>query len=515
MTQVFAIINSFHWIDHWKQVHRSYLSSSTRIALLITRNCVDSSAKKIKSVLHSFWQHELLNVVTITLTRSLPLIHTYNPFQMSDDNVPGKLLNVTNKFFPDKLKNLHKHPVRVAFYENPPYVYPRTYPAPMDGGDYALMTFLSERLNFTMKSTMKKSSFTDAFFQLSNAKRTASIADLLTEDADILGNSFYLESINGQELEILYPRWRTALVVIVPRTRPIRGILNMFSSIDLTVVILFSIVMVLLTVYLRVEKDTHIFIHIWRLLIYQHFDFIGTRASERLFCMSFVIWSFFLVEFYEGRLVNDLSSSFYNDIKTLRGLVDSKLPVLLPSWQWTVLSHSSIQERVELVEQLQIEGNFTKCAQRAVEVGDAGCTMDANAADYFKDHIAKNAYEETNDGAVKGQLRVMEEPLINFWRLHATRKTFFLKDKIDYVIAIIQEGGLLKKWESDEKDRQFREHLEEQKESVGMDKMGAAFQLLMYGHCLAAGQLFIELAWHAFKKNHLKGWDDSEDAFVG
>ncbi|THK33191.1 uncharacterized protein LOC114841538 [Diachasma alloeum] len=515
MTHIFAIINSFEWMNHWKQVHRSYLSAPTRIALLITGSCTDSHVKSIKSILHGFWQREMLNVIAITPTQDLPLIHTYNPFLVGTENPPGELMNLTSEFFPDKLKNLHKYPVRIAFYENPPYVYPKTHPAPMDGGDYALMTFLSERLNFTMKSSMKQVTFADTFFQLSNRKRTAAIGDLLMRDTDILGNSFYLESINGQELDILYPRWRTALVVIVPRTRPIRGILNMFSSVDLTVVILFFIVMILLVVYLRVEKDTHIFIHVWRLLIYQHFDFIGTRASERLFCISFVIWSFFLVEFYEGRLVNDLSSSFYKDIKTLRGLIDSKLTVLVPSWQQTVLSHSSIQERMELVGQLEVEGNFTKCAQRAVEAGDVGCTMDANAADYFKDHIAKNAYEETNDGTVKGQLRVMEESLMSFWRLHATRKRFFLKDKLNEVIGIIQEGGLLKKWESDEKDRQFREHVEEQKESVGMDKMGAAFQLLMYGHCLATGQLLIELAWHAFKKNHLRGWDDSEEAFVG
>lgn len=121
---------------------------------------------KLDDIFKLFWWLQIFNVNIIfeDINKTI-LVKTFNPFQAGRCNVTSSVIInqfkdgkfLTNVMFPDKMKNLHNCPIRVAVFNNSePSVFVKRFAngsMSLSGSDISLVKVLSQSLNFKIVYT--------------------------------------------------------------------------------------------------------------------------------------------------------------------------------------------------------------------------------------------------------------------------------------------------------------------------------------------------------------------------
>lgn len=164
---------------------------SPRPKLLIVYKTLQTfTSESFQNILTYAWSFEFIDC-TILVTNSeniTSIIYYYNPFTK-------KFIknNEITKLFPDKLCNLHGHPIKIPSIEIPPYIHvirdSKGVPVDMSGSSYQYCRILSETLNFSVKIVP---GFEDSVIR---ANFTALFKKLHSKEIDMLTFPFNVRSI--------------------------------------------------------------------------------------------------------------------------------------------------------------------------------------------------------------------------------------------------------------------------------------------------------------------------------
>lgn len=128
----------------------------------------------------------------------------------------GKFKNETKNFFPDKMKNLHNRPIRVAVAAfSKPYVIEEFLPDEsyrFSGLDISLIETLSESLNFKIDYTFFKS----VGYIYENGSATESFKALLNNETDVMISGWQLKAYRLNFFDTSTSYWNEKVVFVVP-----------------------------------------------------------------------------------------------------------------------------------------------------------------------------------------------------------------------------------------------------------------------------------------------------------
>lgn len=151
-----------------------------------------------------FWNFHILNSIILFWSHELN-VFTYFPFNKTLIQFTNDALK-TGHLFPDKLKNLEKYPIRLAWFNE----WDRSNMLTNDfhGGPDALLFYeIFQRINATIVDVIVP------FFQgnglLNNSTNgTGTLGAILREEADVAINIRYYENryLDGSLVEMTYPR---------------------------------------------------------------------------------------------------------------------------------------------------------------------------------------------------------------------------------------------------------------------------------------------------------------------
>jgi Ligated ion channel L-glutamate- and glycine-binding site len=160
--------------------------------------------KEVQEMFRILWKLQIFNVnVMFEGENKEVLVQTFMPFnaQNCNDTTPvlinifkdGTFVNGTLNFFPQKIKNLHNCPVRVAIStDQKPYVIQNKFPNgsySLNGGDIDLINVLSSSLNFRINLTY----IGEQGYFLSNGTAVGPLKALLDGNADFSVAGWFLK----------------------------------------------------------------------------------------------------------------------------------------------------------------------------------------------------------------------------------------------------------------------------------------------------------------------------------
>lgn len=156
---VFVIAQFKEFETLFEKAAESLLKSSGLFIIIL----LNGEIREIQNIFQLLWSMQISNVnVIFGNSNGTISIETFMPFNLKscNDTTPilineyrnGKFANGLDKFFPDKMKNLHNCSIRFSIFHNTePYVIPRRMPSGeyrYSGRDISIIETLSENLNF-------------------------------------------------------------------------------------------------------------------------------------------------------------------------------------------------------------------------------------------------------------------------------------------------------------------------------------------------------------------------------
>jgi hypothetical protein len=220
---IFAIQTFEEFLDIHEKIIRDIFKFNGRYLVVLTCGIIAETREIFKLL----WKLQIFNVnVMFEDENGEVLVQTFLPFnaQNCNDTTPilinkfkdGKFINGTDNFFPQKMKNLHNCPVRVAIaIDNQPYIIQRTSmngSHDLTGRDIHVLKSLSKSLNFRIDYTY----IGEEGYFYPNGTSIGPLKTLLDGDADISISNWWLKESRLKFFDTTIPYAADQLVFVVP-----------------------------------------------------------------------------------------------------------------------------------------------------------------------------------------------------------------------------------------------------------------------------------------------------------
>lgn len=503
--------------SQWRSFYGSNCwNSAAPIAIWITHF---ADLNDLQQLLAEFWHNNSINVVLLVLDKlkNKTIAYTYDPFAFKvktkfGNRERGKLYEITGKeatLFPDKLKNLNGYSIPISLYQHQPHARLNNDSIELaDGKDVNYCRFLSQWMNFSIALKTAKVPLINYIVNLPNKTRVNVIGDIITNRSIFIGNAVHWEIINTAVVDIVYPQWRSKIVVVVPSNDdPIPGIVTILHSNSGLTLVLILIAIIALTLFLMIRKEDDIMMKILKLLLFQIVNRIGEKSPARIFWISLIYWAFLLVTIFQSQLINDLSApEFYDEIDSLDELDKSNLTLMTKEWEWETLNSSKLESKRRLLDQAVVEVDFRKCMSLMEKFRNVACSIDGSYAKFIKSQNTLQASNENYNASKKANFHFLDEPLVSFWKTYAVKKDSPFLAKMNKAAIRLVEKGIMKKWYNDDVKKNLKIQPNKPLNSnIGMDHYRGVFLIYLFGNLVAGGCFLVEVVHYRLRiKNRLQ-----------
>lgn len=168
---------------------------------------------QLHRLLSAVWQRKILDAVVIT---DVQHIYTFEPYIAA-----GFALKriIDEQYFYDKLKNLHKHQLRITMLKDFLRAIPRERAADGYTGVDGLLasnivSYLNASVNYTQPADNENYGVC-----LANGSFTGVLRELIAGAADVNFNARFTLPCGAAEVEALYPYFKRKLYLVVPAAK--------------------------------------------------------------------------------------------------------------------------------------------------------------------------------------------------------------------------------------------------------------------------------------------------------
>lgn len=295
--------------------------------LTIYETSVVSKSSMTDLLAMHFWQFNILNSIIIFWSTELN-VFTYFPFNKKLIQLSNHSLE-TDLLFPEKLTNLEKYRVRLAWYNE----LDRSNMITKDfhGGPDALLFYeIFQRINATIVDVNVPYGQGNGFL-VNNTNGTGTLGTILADEADVAINIRYYENryLDGALVEMTYPRERDDLCLLVPYldhldklsfqdNSYLLGLFNIVVGIILTRIYR---LMDNMSIYKNVPKIKSIWLYFlhWS-TFYGSTTQLPTNISQRVLIIFWIVYSFILNTIYSSVIFSQLATVIDNRINTVSEL---------------------------------------------------------------------------------------------------------------------------------------------------------------------------------------------------
>lgn len=308
---------------------------------------VDGEIKQLGEIFRLLWKIQIYNVIAIYQNENLNVqLKTFMPFNSMkcNDTEPilhnefhrGKFVNGVENLYPNKMRNLHCCPVRVAISnESQPFIFVsplanKTFS--FKGRDISLISVLSSRLNFNIEYTYI--GVEGAFYN--NDSSTGPWKSLQNEESDISLCDWWLIGSRMQVFDASTSYHSAKVVFLIPPGRILTSIEKLilpFSNfLWLTIAVCFLIGLLVIFVVRRKAKNIQNFVlgtatgdpylNMFIGLIGGTQKILPRRNFARFLLMVFLLFSLIIRSLYQGSFYKLLqSNSRLGEVQTIDEMV--------------------------------------------------------------------------------------------------------------------------------------------------------------------------------------------------
>ena len=274
---------------------------------LLATNGMIIETEKIFQLL---WSKQIYNAVILYEAEGAVKALGFNSFDSkSCDNVkPLEITNLMN-FFPDKLQDLKRCPIKVHSPFLPPFVFIENNKP--TGRDIDLIKIIAKALNFNLKlKVLTQQGAWGAV--LENGTSTHATKSLLESEIDIIISEFYLKLLRLKYLEASNVYIETEIVFAIPPGRNLLSIEKLFQPFAITVWVILSVSLLTLFILIfiiiwslkiRLTSETiKIFFRIFSIMFGVSQPSLPKRSYARILMMSLIIFCILIQASYQGSL---------------------------------------------------------------------------------------------------------------------------------------------------------------------------------------------------------------------
>ncbi|XP_033606062.1 uncharacterized protein LOC111875685 [Cryptotermes secundus] len=374
-------------------------------------------------------------------------------------------INIVCQRLDHLVDDLHGYPIGVTIFTAYPYAVP-IRSKQMDSKSYGgvdgnSMNVAAQFMNF--KPIIHRPKDKVKFgYKTEEGTYVGSIGDIVYGKSDIAFNSHYIRNYDNAEIQFVVPPViYDAIVILVPKSQLIPRWMDLFECFSLTELFFllgFYIISVCFSIFIKRYLGATINIYetvriaVGILKMFLTIPIAGTKQltsfSERIFVSSCLLVGVLIVTAIQVTLVTEISSpNYYPDINTLEQLEESGLPIST-SYQNLVdiFNYSDSPIMTSLAKKVRLESNNYGIKERIAHKMDyAAVTTLSNAQHFLK------RYTGPSDNPLLHAVR--ETPRGYFLSYVVPKHSPYVRH-LNYVISVLIESGLVKKWNAD----QFWEH---------------------------------------------------------
>lgn len=187
-------------------------------------------------IFHASWGHYIHNINILCRDNDTIAIKTFLPFQAdSCGNTSSIVLSIadilrTSDFYPDKLKNLHGCPIKVATFYYPPITMRETLgdgSFKYTGSEMDLSFGIAGALNFSINMTYIAQGGSPGLL-LENGTATGIIKETVEGEKNLLMGFYYLTYLRTQHLSFTQSHCSIPLIVMIPTGEPFTAFEKLF-----------------------------------------------------------------------------------------------------------------------------------------------------------------------------------------------------------------------------------------------------------------------------------------------
>lgn len=350
----------------------SPVSSRPKTLLFLPTNCSDLDEKKI---LIKAWSMKFLDFSIVkTHNCNNHTLKTYNPFISSYYDI--KSFKDENDIFPDKLKNVYEHPLKIRAYNTPPVLtieIKGNIIVKVKGTRLPRIKYIAEKLNFKLHFMEDPHNVTETFDKTienleSNKINTSPIGILLTPQFQNK-NIVYGNPMNIARVVVVVP------IIKIPK---INGSTETLVLLSIFFIIL--IIFYLLIQALKLDKNFWNIFKIYGILIGISMSQPRKKIDRIIFITVTVLSIIFSNDYFSTLaevkiLFVEEKLDTYEDIKRIGA------PIYVSNFyadNRTEGSSGFIFQKIN---------SFHECIEKIIETNSAACTSPSNEAEHYSKTI--------------------------------------------------------------------------------------------------------------------------------
>ncbi|KAJ8668391.1 hypothetical protein QAD02_010054 [Eretmocerus hayati] len=416
-------------------IESSFTSQLKYLLIIIGDKIVPESL--IFDLLAHAWNKKFLDVTVLQRSskdhkcNSRIIKQSYNPFRI---DCIQECLTSQIILFSDKLSDMHQYPLKIAMLNETNRVNliknASGHVTQIRGIDYAYMTILSEKLNFSIQLVTPNVTTYEETIDGNDSK--ALVGLIADGEIDLSGNQIFLPftDYHHKRCEKSTTIWFDKVVILAPLL-PRKTNHFYFGMILCLGILIHVAVICTITKFLGFELKLWSPNHVIRIILGHTIPRISNRSAERFFFFFLAISSqnFAIVLFgtFTNNHIENEENSRYD---TIQDLVDSDVTIVSPH---TYVNVSFDSEMMNFLKNKFVIDESMNCPGRIMSDEDIVCLIDRSVANYIITKSRLNGDREMK--------------LINhiFWK---APKGFILSNrspfvrKINRVLQQMEEGGL-------------------------------------------------------------------------
>ncbi|KAJ3663157.1 hypothetical protein Zmor_007463 [Zophobas morio] len=315
----FIFINNITGVDESIDQIRGYTFWSSRSHNhFIICSSVDNT-NFLPNLLQTIWENRIVNFVVVFVFDFLQ-IFSFNPFK-------NEMLNLTRRrrnFFPNKVKNLYGHQLRVSLWADWPLTVHEN--GEWSGDDYEMLQLVMEMVNATLAIVEPPSILNYAGL----------IKDVQTNNSDFCFTTFFLRQKNEtpSNIECSYPHEKNEFVVLIPYDSNHIKKTTVMSIFYPSVWATFTVLLILTALVSSFSQQSirhfiKFFLYSFGVVIGSVFPFLQKRNLSLKVNVIVFIWNciVFRTAFQSFLISTSMTPSSYVHIKTIPELRDSQIQI--------------------------------------------------------------------------------------------------------------------------------------------------------------------------------------------
>lgn len=461
------------------------------------------------------WKKQLLNVVVVDVQST---ILTYEPFTMNGFTV--RELDSSDDPFPDKLRNLHGHEIKVSMFHQ----IVRSIPVGdrYGGVDGQLAYTLLNHINATAKYIFPADGQT--YGLMSESGLTGTLGDVAYGRSDVGFNSRLVDEKEQHHLESLYPVHYEVICILYPKSTASPPYLNLVRAFGVSIwavlTIFFILVVSIFKKFRRVVRhigqgrsgkgsDFELF---FKIFLGEAIKNLPKVSSLRIYLITWTLFSYICTTIYLARLGSAFVRPAYErDLDSVKDLARIEGNIYAPLF-FLKKAEESLIENHKLFETIKEKTILVKDMSKVLTLKPP-----KNSTFFATMQFAKYIIQKTFDyDAKRPAFHIGQQYLyISLFAFIVPNGSPYI-EKFDELISRYNEHGFLLHWERmtkleilfESKDKPENEEelngiIEEEKPStkdhlkvLTIDILQGAFYLWIFG---VFGSLFflgLELYWY-------------------